>query len=337
MSLWRQTATVAPENPWMGWHPCVSQPPVAISRDLVNVVTVPKDGRKAAAASQLLVARAYDYCWSGSGPLSLKCVSRGVAHYSVGRARFDVGPRSCLLLNQGQHYEIEVNDPTGVEMLVVFLAPGMVEEVLRTLEGNVTRLLDEADAGHLGGIQFFERLLEATPWLMSILDDLAQAVRAPVPDRMAIDEALLQLASHLLCQQGRAIQESRRLSTLRPAARQELYRRLLRARDFAKSCYDAPIRLQDLARAACLSPSHLLRSFRAAFGITPHQFVRDCRLQAARDLLRTTDLSVTEVCLSVGFESLGTFCSLFRRRFGVAPGGVREKSFRRSVARRGFD
>ena len=334
MSVSRQTSGIATENPLSGWHPCVSRAPVAIARELVNVVTVPDPGRSAETASKLLAARAFDYHWSGAGPLSLKCVLRGVARYSVGRARFDVNSRSCLILNHGQHYEIEARDPLGVEMLVVFLAPGIVEGVFNSLEYDVTRLLDEVDPDPGGSVRFFERLLEATPRLTSILDVLVQAARAPVHDWMAIDEALVQLARHLLREQGLTVQASRRLATLRPAARHELYRRLLRARDFARSCYSEPLRLQDLAQAACLSPSHLLRSFRAAFGITPHQFVRNCRLQAARDLLLTTDLPVTEICLSVGFESLGTFGSLFRRRFGVAPGSAREKSFRRSASLR---
>lgn len=79
------------------------------------------------------------------------------------------------------------------------------------------------------------------------------------------------------------------------------------------------VSIADAARAACLSRYHFFRAFRAAFQVTPHQFLTTQRLERARLLLRGGKHTVTAVCLESGFQSVGSFSSLFRRHFGVSP------------------
>jgi transcriptional regulator GlxA family with amidase domain len=98
-----------------------------------------------------------------------------------------------------------------------------------------------------------------------------------------------------------------------------LARHLLNARDLADRRYAEPLDLEALARAANVSPRHFTRSFRRAFGETPYQYLLTRRLERARHLLRTTDRSVAQVCLDVGFTSVGSFTTTFRRRVGVTP------------------
>ncbi|MEP7220005.1 MAG: helix-turn-helix transcriptional regulator, partial [Bacteroidota bacterium] len=77
--------------------------------------------------------------------------------------------------------------------------------------------------------------------------------------------------------------------------------------------------LADMAKIACLSPHHFLRLFKHAFQETPHQYLTRKRLEWAQDLLTSTERSITDICVSIGFESLGSFSWLFRRRFGASP------------------
>lgn len=83
--------------------------------------------------------------------------------------------------------------------------------------------------------------------------------------------------------------------------------------------YAKPLTVAALARRARLSPFHFIRAFRSATGLTPHQYLRERRLDRARHLLSTTEMPVTEVCHAVGFASLGSFSSLFRRATGRSP------------------
>jgi transcriptional regulator GlxA family with amidase domain len=98
-----------------------------------------------------------------------------------------------------------------------------------------------------------------------------------------------------------------------------LARHLLRARDLVDSRYDEPLDLEALARAAHVSPRHFSRSFRRTFGETPYQYLLTRRIERARHLLRTTDMQVVEVCLAVGFSSVGSFTTTFRRHVGSSP------------------
>lgn len=100
-------------------------------------------------------------------------------------------------------------------------------------------------------------------------------------------------------------------------------RHLLRARDLADARYFEPLDVDDLARAAGLSRAHFSREFRRAFGESPHAYLLTRRLERAAALLRTTDYSVAEVCLSVGLQSIGSFTTSFTRTFGVSPTAYR--------------
>ena len=80
-----------------------------------------------------------------------------------------------------------------------------------------------------------------------------------------------------------------------------------------------------MAEAALLNSQHFLRMFRDCFGITPHQYVIDVRLDAARKLLTETKEPVTAICRLTGFESLSSFSGLFRQRFGASPKAYRQQ------------
>jgi AraC-like DNA-binding protein len=101
--------------------------------------------------------------------------------------------------------------------------------------------------------------------------------------------------------------------------------RLCRARDMLREPCDCPLPIEKVAREAAMSPFHFIRRFQSVFGETPHQFRIRSRLDRAKYLLAVSDYSVTDVCLEVGFTSLGTFSDLFARRVGTAPSAYRRQ------------
>jgi AraC-like DNA-binding protein len=100
-------------------------------------------------------------------------------------------------------------------------------------------------------------------------------------------------------------------------------RHLLRAKDLADARYFEPLDVDDLARAAGLSRAHFSREFRRAFGESPHAYLLTRPLERAAALLRTTDRSVADICLSVGLQSVGSFTTSFTRTFGASPTAYR--------------
>ncbi|WP_170853940.1 helix-turn-helix domain-containing protein [Microlunatus flavus] len=108
-------------------------------------------------------------------------------------------------------------------------------------------------------------------------------------------------------------------------ASEERNRAMLRARDAMDAAYERPLEVAELARLACCSPSHFIRTFAATFGETPHRYLQRRRVERAMHLLRTTSTPVTEVCWAVGFASLGTFTRTFVRVVGETPTAYRRR------------
>lgn len=100
---------------------------------------------------------------------------------------------------------------------------------------------------------------------------------------------------------------------------EDLYRRLWRARRLIDDRFDCPLNLDAISSAACFSRYHFIRLFKRAFNRTPHQYLTEKRIERAKELLVSSRLSVTDVCFEVGFQSLGSFSTLFHKRVGTSP------------------
>lgn len=117
----------------------------------------------------------------------------------------------------------------------------------------------------------------------------------------------------------------------RPAV--PLSRHLLRVRDLIDRAYAERLDVAALARSASVSQAYFSRSFTSAFGETPHQYLMSRRMERAMALLRAGDLSVTEVCFAVGFSSLGSFSTQFRRFVGDSPSAYRQRDGHAELAK----
>jgi len=100
---------------------------------------------------------------------------------------------------------------------------------------------------------------------------------------------------------------------------------LRRARDHADRSYARPLTLEELAAVACVSKYHFVRLFKVTYGTTPMEYVSKRRIERAQDLLRSTNLTVTEVCFAVGFSSLGSFSSRFKSVVGETPSNFQRR------------
>jgi AraC-like DNA-binding protein len=121
------------------------------------------------------------------------------------------------------------------------------------------------------------------------------------------------------------------VTTLR--APDEVLVHLRRARDHADRHYTEPLDLAALAAVAGLSKYHFQRLFTATYGLSPAAHLSLRRVERAQDLLRATNLTVTEVCHAVGFSSLGSFSSRFRAVVGETPSAFQERYARAGTPR----
>ena len=100
---------------------------------------------------------------------------------------------------------------------------------------------------------------------------------------------------------------------------QQRLQRLLAAERRIRHAPAEPPDWHEVSTSAAMSRFHFLRRFQRTFGTSPHQLLIRSRLERAKLLLRETDLSVTDICFEVGYESLGSFCTLFQQRVGCSP------------------
>jgi AraC family transcriptional regulator len=250
----------------------------------------------------------------------------GSALYRADRAWFSVNEEGYLILNDQQPYEIHIDSPTRVESFIIYFPRSWAEQVLASLTLSSEKLLDEPQHMPQRPARFFERFTLHDASVSPVLTSLRRAHKSgPLPD-LWVEQKLRQLLARMLRAQNDALRKSDALPARRASTREELWRRLNRGRDFIHARFESAPTLSDIASAACLSTFHFLRGFKAVFGMTPHEYLSACRVERAKFLLERTELPVTEICFSVGFESLGSFSSWFTRLTGSSPRAWRGRS-----------
>ena len=259
------------------------------------------------------------------GPLSIKSMVFGAAEWRVGRSRFEVDRDSYLVLNHGQPYSITIDAKQPVETFCVFFEKGFVEDAFSSLTRQAEFLLDDPFMENVPAVGFFETLRPKHSSMSRLLSSMRQSLHAG-DDR--IDEIFYQLALELARLRSELPRDISRLPAVRHSTREELFRRL----HIGKAAMDAdlrtPLKLHEVARAACLSPFHFHRLFKTAFGETPHEYATRRRLEKAVRLLGETDDPVTEISFETGFQNPASFSTLFRSQMGMSPREFRLKKAR---------
>lgn len=269
--------------------------------------------------ASLFVARGFRHDAFAPCPLlSVKCMFNGTALYRADRAWFAVDETGYLVLNDQQPYEIHIDSPTRVESFIIFFARDWAGQVFEALTSS-EKLLDDPGRQRAQPVRFFERFTRHDRLVSPALATLRRAHQnGPLPD-IWVEQKLWELLRLLWQSQNEALAQSDALPARRASTREELWRRLNRGRDFIHARFESPLTLSDIASAAALSPFHFLRGFKALFRVTPHEYLSHCRVERAKFLLERTEWPVTEICFSLGFESLGSFSSWFTRFTGASP------------------
>jgi AraC family transcriptional regulator len=257
------------------------------------------------------------------GPLSVKSVSKGNETYESEGVRRVVEPDRYLILNDGQRYVSSIESDEPVEAFCVWFRPRFAEQVRAALDSSPDKLLDDPEAESRDSITFVDRLYSHDDLVTPILRRMHRAFNEGWSTRPWLDEQFHLLQEGMLRSHNNVSTEIDGVAAVRRSTRLETYRRLHRAKDHLESNLTVPVSLNDIASVAWLSPHHFLRQFQLLFGETPRQYQTRRRMEKARDLLTRTDQPVTEICFSLGFESLGSFSWLFRRLYGAPPSQYR--------------
>ncbi len=257
--------------------------------------------------------------------LAIRCAYGGSRRFDTRDGCHMVDDGGYLILNLGQTVSSELESSRPVECFNVTFQPEFAERVLSGIVEPIDRLLDEPKHASRQPVQFFEKRYAHDTTVSPVLDRIRHCVADERVTPGWLEERLHDLLVRMLQAHRGVAREIDSVPALRKSTRVELYRRLTIARDYIEANSTRTITLDDMADSACLSPHHFLRLFRDAFGATPHQYLTGRRLDHAKSLLSTTGIPVTDVCITVGFESLGSFSWLFRQRFNLSPSQYRRQ------------
>lgn len=252
---------------------------------------------------------------SFTGPLSIKGVIEGSGTWETAEGRYELVPGSVLLINDGEPYTLTIDALQPVETFNFFFERGFVEDAYRATTTASEALLEDPEPPRM---TFAERLHFDTP-LVRELQEAHRKLKAGEPLAESFYAAALQLAQA----QCDVEQRIAKLPALRAATRAELARRVGIATSFLHGNLDRRVTVAEAAREACLSPFHFHRLFTSFHDVTPHRYLPRLRLKRACALLRGTTRDVTEVALACGFESLGSFTTLFTKTIGTSPARFR--------------
>ncbi|MBV7327499.1 AraC family transcriptional regulator [Chloroflexi bacterium TSY] len=269
----------------------------------------------------------YYACRSEEPLLSLKCMFNGPATYETddGR-RFVVDDSSYLILNHQQPYTMVKDAVTPIESFCIFFSEELFNDVQRTATEPDLPLLDEPSIDSVQPVHFFEKIYPHDDLVSPYIHSIRSKVQRERIDKRALEETMHGLLISMMQTQRNLFREIEQLPAARYSTRVELYQRLHHARDYMHASLAESLSLADIAQVVHLSPHHFLRSFKEAFGITPHAYLIQKRIERAQYLLAHTTHPVTEICLDVGFESLSSFSNLFRRETGLSPRAYRQET-----------
>jgi AraC family transcriptional regulator len=268
------------------------------------------------AANAVLRGRGARYESRFAGPLSIKAVIGGSATWKTEAGRYELVPGAALLIHDGEEYTVTVDALRPVETFCFFFADGFVEDAFRSSTTSSSRLLDTE--GTRQRMTFAERLHFDAP----LLAELQQA-HARLRDGLPLEGSFYAAAMHLVHARRELDSRTARLPALRAATREELARRVAVGTSYLHANLERAVSVAEAARAACLSPFHFHRLFTSLHGITPHRYLTRLRLAHARALLRADSRPVADVAAACGFESLGSFTTLFTRSVGIPPARFR--------------
>jgi len=229
--------------------------------------------------------------------LSVKAAWGGSERYFLREREIAVDDDHWLILNEGSAYGSQIRATRPVASFSIFFRPGLQDEVAAAIEQSLGAALDACDPPARVA-RFSEHLRGQGGMVSQRLRAMREAVLAGQTSEDWLEQQLLLLLGSMLAHEAR--------HSPRPPARStraELERRLRLAADFIDTCHAQPIALADMARIACLSPYHFVRSFRVQYGLAPYAYLLRKRARVARRLLAAGEVDREALAMRCGFGS----------------------------------
>ena len=251
---------------------------------------------------------------------SLRFVFSGNERYDIGKRHLSIYPDSFLILNKGTQYSTDTDSDIPVQSFSINFDQQFLEDFKEYWAFSDNRLLNKGNYKLKQDQEFDETIYPFSGDIMYNVYHLKQHLDSGMNDELLINEYLHHcLINYFSIYNEEILKKAEKLHFLNTSTKIEILRRLNLAKEYLYSNYNQNISLDDLAEHSCLSVNHLLRTFKQAFNLTPHQFLIQLRLKRAQLLLKSTSYPINEVVNLIGFECPSSFIRLFKTHYNITP------------------
>lgn len=252
---------------------------------------------------------------------SIKYVLEGRENYTINGNRYEVKTGQFLLANKANEGLVEIDSNRLVNAICIDIAPQIIAEVVGSVIRPDTAEADlNLDRFFTTG-EFFESKYDHTnTHLGKSLRHLGnELVSSPHDQHDFTQEFYFHLAEQLILDHIPVYKQLQSIGSVKWQTRKDLLRKLLVAKEYIEQSFGNELSMEAVARECGLSEYHFFRLFKAAFGISPHQFLISKRIEKARELLTYPGLSISEIAHLCGFSDIFSFSKSFKKHTGLSP------------------
>lgn len=246
-------------------------------------------------------------------PYSIFMNNKGHSYCSVNGRQYKIETDTFLISRPGEQYDLVIDNLHQTEIFNIHINRDFFHSLANSLVCSDAQLLGGATT-EVESPYLLTQLYARDERIIALTKLIAQTTT-----KEQFEVALARLTKYLLTTD----EDTRRKISVVPAAsaavREELFRRVVVAKDIIHSCYDRDPDLDELSREAAMSKFHFLRVFKSVYGITPHQYLVKVRMEKAAALLKNSPASINEIAASLGFEYPNSFIKAFKNTYGIAP------------------
>lgn len=256
---------------------------------------------------------------------SIKTVFSGNRTFNIGKRKLDLYPESFLVIKKGTSYSSTIDSSEPVNNLSISFSPSFLSDFNRVQKTRHSTLLDEPfQDGDFQDFSFMETIFPFSGDMKYNIMHLKEHLEQGAPDDLLLNEYLHHcLINYYKVYNKEVVDKSEKLNFLNSSTKVEILKRLTLAKEYIISNYNRKIELEDIAGHACLSVNHLLRTFKQAYGQSPHQYLIKTRIDRSKYLLKNTNYTINEIVDIIGFECPSSFIRLFKSTNKLTPGKYR--------------
>lgn len=260
--------------------------------------------------------RQFDHPVESQG-FAIKYVAEGTEHYTLNGQWYPVCQHQYLLLNHTCSGRVAIESPAAVLGVCINLSPQLMAEIVASQRRPDTAFIDPELGEFFSSTLFLENHYDAQrTHLGRFLLQLSQPSCPPLDFSL---EFFYTIAEQIVIDQTPVYRALQGIPSIKPATKKDLYKRLLRGREFMDCAFGQPLLIEDIAREACMSEYHFFRLFKQVFGLSPNQYLIGRRLAYGYQLLKTSQCSVSAAAIAAGFADIHTFSKAFKRQYGYSP------------------